>query len=434
MSDTLVSIWGKEVGNIIWDDQRNFGTFQYFPSYLNNGLQLSPLKMPLRTQTYSFPDLEFNTFVGLPGLLSDSLPDKFGNTIIRAWLKVQKIPETSFGSIDRLALIGNRGLGALEYPSPLLNEPPKLQQLNIPNLVGLINIMLENKVDVSTSITNKSDLTLLNELSRIGISAGGSRAKAIVCWNPDTDEMLPGDIQLPENFGNWLIKFDGIGNNKDKEQADPMGYGIIEYAYYLMAKDAGINMSDCRLFHENGRSHFMTKRFDRNERGEKLHMQSLCGLAHMDFNQAGRYSYEQAIQVMRQLGLTQDEMEQQVLRAMFNVVGRNQDDHTKNIAFLMNPLGEWRLSPAFDVTFAYDPAGVWTNQHQMSINGKRDFFKSDDLIDLAALAGISKKRGLELLEMVVNSIMKWPYYAAQIGISENQIIRIQSAHRISILG
>ncbi|GAP21228.1 type II toxin-antitoxin system HipA family toxin [Leptolinea tardivitalis] len=433
MSDTLVSIWGKEVGNIIWDDQRNFATFQYSPSYLNNGLQLSPLKMPLRTQTYSFPDLEFNTFLGLPGLLSDSLPDKFGNTIIRAWLNVHKTPEASFGTVDRLALIGNRGLGALEYPSPLLIESPIPRPLNTPNLIGLINTILENKLDILTSLTYKSDFSLLNELLRIGISAGGSRAKAIVCWNTDTNEMFPGDIQQSENFGNWLIKFDGIGNNKDKEQADPIGYGKIEYAYYLMAQAAGINMTECCLFNENGRSHFMTKRFDRNERGEKLHMQSLCGLAHMDFNQAGRYSYEQAIQVMRQIGLTQDEMEQQVLRAMFNVVGRNQDDHTKNIAFLMNPSGEWKLSPAFDVTYAYDPSGAWTNKHQMSINGKRDFFNKDDLIDFAAFAGIGKNRGLELLERVIDSIKKWPDYAIQLGIVKNRIFSIQSTYRLSLL-
>ncbi len=433
MKSKQITIWGKDVGNIIWDDQRNFGTFQYSTSILDIGLQLSPLTMPLREQSYGFPDLAFNTFLGLPGLLSDSLPDKFGNSIIRAWLKVHQIPEISFRSIDRLSLIGNRGLGALEYSSPLLNSISNSKSLDVPKLVGQINRIFEEKINGSTSILDEIDHTHLDELLRIGISAGGSRAKAIVSWNPDTNEMLPGDIQTPENFGNWLIKFDGIGNNRDKEKVDPIGYGKIEYAYYLMAKDAGIIMKDCCLFNENGRSHFMTKRFDRNERGEKLHMVSLCGLAHMDFNQAGRYSYEQAIKVMRQLGLTQDEIEQQVLRAMFNVVGRNQDDHTKNIAFLMNPSGEWRLSPAFDVTFAFDPAGEWTNQHQMSINGKRDNYSSEDFLELASLAGISKKHGLELLENVVNSIMEWPSYATQAGLIENQIYRIQSTHRISMI-
>ena len=255
--------------------------------------------------------------------------------------------------------------------------------------------------------TGKDDIDAMEHILRVGTSAGGARAKAILAWNPKTNEFRSGQIENPPEFEYWLLKFDGVNNNRDKELADPLGFGKIEYAYYLMAKNAGINMANCRLHFEGGRSHFMTKRFDRLDDGGKIHMLSLGAIAHLDFNQPGVSSYEEAIQIMKRLQLPREDLEQQILRTMFNVVGRNQDDHVKNIAFLMDRQGNWRLSPAFDVTYSYDPLGKWTSKHQMSINGKNDLINRDDLISLADIAGIKEQRANKMLDTVIAAISQW---------------------------
>lgn len=387
--------------------------------------------MPLNKNPYNFPELEFITFKGLPGLLMDSLPDKFGNKVIDKWLVMQNRDETSFNPIDRLCFIGNRGMGALEYEPSILDSPSKNSKLEMSKMVGLANKILDQREYSVDSFIKYNNQDNMGDIIWAGTSAGGSRAKAIIAWNEISKEFIPEQLSLPPGFEHWLIKFDGIKNNRDKERTDPMGYGKIEYAYYLMALKAGIKMSECRLYNENERNHFITKRFDRNPNGSKIHMQSLCAIAHMDFNQVGRYSYEDAIHVMNLLHLPQEDLEQFVLRALFNVVGRNQDDHVKNIAFLMSQDSEWRLSPAYDVTYAYDPTGKWTNQHQMSINGKRDNFVKEDFYSLSSCFGINKTHVNELLDRVIQSIKTWPDFAMKVGIDEKYVLQIHATHRLS---
>jgi len=433
MSDAKVLLWDSEIGAVSWVEDRQVAVFQYDPSFIRSGIQLSPLNMPLRDLPYEFPALSKETFKGLPGLLADSLPDKFGNAIIDTWLATQGRTAASFNSVERLCYIGSRGMGGLEFKPALRIFHSKSDEIEVSKLVELSNKILDQRAGLEGVFSGTDDQDAIEDILRVGTSAGGARAKAILAWNPKTNEFRSGQVKIPSGFEYWIMKFDGVSNNRDKELSDPQGYGMIEYAYYQLAVKAGIEMTECRLHHEGGRSHFMTKRFDRNADGSKIHMQSLCALAHVDFNEPALYSYEQTIQTMKRLGLSQSDLEQQVLRAMFNVVGRNHDDHVKNIAFLMNRRGEWRLSPAFDVSYAYDPQGYWTSQHQMSINGKREMFTKQDLISMAKIAGIKSNRALEMLDRVITTMKSWPEVAEKIGITEDRIRQIQAAHRISVL-
>lgn len=433
MSDAKVLLWDSEIGAVSWVEDRQVAVFQYDPSFIRSGIQLSPLMMPLRDLPYEFPALSKETFKGLPGLLADSLPDKFGNAVIDTWLATQGRTATSFNSVERLCYIGSRGMGGLEFKPALRISHSKSDEIEVSKLVELSNKVLDQRAGLEGVFSGTDDRDAIEDILRVGTSAGGARAKAILAWNPKTNEFRSGQVKLSSGFEYWIMKFDGVSNNRDKELSDPQGYGMIEYAYYQLAVKAGIEMTECRLHHEGGRSHFMTKRFDRNADGSKIHMQSLCAISHVDFNEPALYSYEQTIQTMKRLGLSQSDLEQQVLRAMFNVVGRNHDDHVKNIAFLMNRRGEWRLSPAFDVSYAYDPKGYWTSQHQMSINGKREMFTKQDLISLAKIAGIKSNRALEMLDRVITTMKSWPEVAVNIGIDENRIRKIQSAHRLSLL-
>ena len=328
--------------------------------------------MPLNEFPYEFPALAKNSFKGLPGLLADSLPDKFGNAVIDTWLASQGRAESSFNSVERLCYIGTRGMGALEFEPTISEYSKKEKNIEINKLVDLVNKILNQRSGLYGVLTGIDDQEVLEDILRVGTSAGGARAKAILAWNPNTKEFRSGQIDLDPGFEHWLLKFDGISNNRDKEIADPLGYGKIEYAYYIIAVNIGINMMDSKLHNEGGRSHFMTKRFDRTLNGGKIHAQTLGALAHYDYNLAGSNSYEQAIQVMKHLGLSRQDLEQQVLRTFFNIVGRNQDDHVKNIAFLMDRGGRWTLSPAYDLIYSWNPTGDWTSQHQMSINNKRE--------------------------------------------------------------
>lgn len=434
MNDAKVLLWGSEIGAVTWVDERDVGVFQYDPDFVRSGIQLSPLMMPLSEYPYEFPALPKNTFWGLPGLLADSIPDKFGNAVIDAWLASEGRTKESFNPVERLCSIGSRGMGGLEYWPALRELSSKSKAIEVAKLVELANKILEQRENIAGFLSGDDDREALADIIRVGTSAGGARAKAILAWNPTTHELRSGQIDGLPGFEYWILKFDGISSNKDKELSDPQGYGKIEYAYYLMAGEAGIEMTECRLHHEGGRSHFMTKRFDRDADGGKLHMQSLCAMAHVDFNQPALYSYEQAVQTMKQLGLSHTDLEQQILRAMFNVVGRNQDDHVKNIAFLMNRRGEWRLSPAFDVIYSYDPKGNWTSKHQMSINGKRDRFTKEDLYSLAKIGGIKVHRASEMLDRVITSIRTWPEKATEVGIDENIIRQIEVNQRLSLTG
>ncbi len=427
-----VILWGSLIGAVTWVDDREIGVFQYAPDFLRSNIQIAPLTMPLSEYPYEFPALPRNTFRGLPGLLADSLPDRFGNTIIDAWLASQGRTADSFNSVERLCYVGVRGIGALEFEPALLETPTQDNRVNVAKLVELASKILTQRESLAGILSGEDDREAIENILRISTSAGGARAKAVLAWNPSTNEFRSGQLDLQEGFEHWLMKFDGVRNNRDKELADPMGYGKIEYAYHLMAVDAGITMTQCRLHHEGGRSHFMTRRFDRRPSGQKLHMQSLCAMAHYDFNAAGSYSYEQAIQVMKRLSLPRADLEQQVLRAIFNVVGRNQDDHVKNIAFLMNRRGTWRLSPAFDLTYAWNPDGAWTSQHQMSINNKRKNITREDLLALASIAGIKKRQGNEMIDKILSTFHSWKTFAEKASLSERRADIIHHGLRLSL--
>ena len=415
-----VKLWGTVIGAVTWQEEKEGGAFQYTPEFLNSGIQGAPLRMPLAEFPYEFPALAKNTFKGLPGLLADSLPDKFGNAVIDAWLASEGRTAAEFHPVERLCYIGSRGMGALEF-EPAVRGPVRESQLvEVESLVVLANRVLDERSGLKGVFSGRDDHEEIENILRVGTSAGGARAKAILAWNPESNEFRSGQVDVKAGFEHWLMKFDGVSNNRDKELADPQGYGRIEYAYHLMAVEAGIEMEACRLHHEGGRSHFMTKRFDRTAIGGKQHMQSLGAIAHFDYNQPDSYSYEQALQVMKQLGLPRLDLEQQVLRAIFNVAARNQDDHVKNIAFLMNRRGEWRLSPAYDVTYAWDPNGEWTSRHQMSVNGKRDGFEREDLVALAEQAGVKVKRANAMIDQVLEALTKWERFAEVAGVEKGK--------------
>ena len=436
MTDASVELWGKQIGAVSWLADRGVGVFQYTPEFAQSGIQVAPLTMPLRTAPYEFPELSYESFKGLPGMLSDSLPDKFGNALINMWLAQQGRDAKSFNPVERLCYIGTRGIGALEFKPVVSDSPSSSRKVKIERLVELSNRVLDERLDLHGSLHGTDDVKAIEDILRVGTSAGGARAKAVLAWNETTGEFRSGQVEVDdesgEGFSYWLMKFDGVEKNSDKELADPLGYGRIEYAYYLMAKDAGITMADCRLHQEGQRAHFMTRRFDRTRKGNKLHYQSLGAIKHFDFEMAGAYSYEQAIIAIKQLDLHIEDVEQQVRRAFFNIIARNQDDHVKNIGFLMNQEGEWRLSPAFDVAYSYNPQGAWTSQHQMSLNGKRDNFSQDDLITFAKMAGIKKYRAKQFIEQILEVVSRWGDYAREAGVFEEHVGKVQKALRLEL--
>lgn len=423
-----VNLWGREIGAVSWDIGKQCAFFEYVEKFRRSGIQISPLKMPLSETIYSFPELSRETFNGLPGLLADSLPDKFGNALIDAWLATQNRKPESFHPVERLCYIGKRGMGALEFEPSVGLKNSKSKHLDVDALVSLASKILTQRENFNTNLSDEES-EAMKDILRVGTSAGGARAKALIAWNSKTNEVKSGQIYAGPGFSYWLLKFDGVSNNKDHELADPKGFGLIEYAYYLMAIDAGIDMTECRIYEENDRHHFMTKRFDRKDDGGKLHMQSLCALAHFDFNRPDLYSYEQALQVILQLSLGAQSAEQQFRRACFNIVARNQDDHVKNIAFLMNKKGEWSLSPAFDVSYSYNPGGFWTAQHQMSMNGKRDKFIIEDFTACGEKALLRKAKALEILDEVMTSVGKWEKFAESAHVPEKTMLKIKKTHR-----
>lgn len=427
-----VRLWGRTIGAVSLEDGGRFSAFQYDPAFARSGIEVSPIVMPLSDRVVVFPNLSENTFHGLPGLLADSLPDRFGNALIDAWLATQGRTPNSFNSVERLCYTGARGMGALEFVPAMGPVPQPARKIEIDALVKLASEILSHRNNLKTSFASDRRKNALNDILRVGTSAGGARAKAVIAWNPHTDEVRSGQVAAGEGFGYWLLKFDGVAGNKDKELEDPKGYGAIEYAYALMAKAAGISISECRLLEENGRRHFMSRRFDRLEGGKKLHMQSLCALAHFDFNQAGAYSYEQALLTIRQLNLPMDVVEEQFRRMTFNIIARNQDDHVKNIAFLMDQSGQWSLSPAFDMTYSYNPTGSWTAVHQMTMNGKRDEFTLSDFQACARSALMKRGRAEDIIEQVRSAVKKWPEYAERGLVADVWRKQIGQNHRLEI--
>ena len=426
-----VELWGRTIGAVSLQEGGEVAAFQYDADFARSGIEVSPLAMPLSGRVYEFPALSRAAFHGLPGLISDSLPDKFGNALIDAWLATQGRTPESFSAVERLCYTGSRGMGALEFAPVLGPKPRKASKIQVDALVRLASEVLTHRSDLMGHFHDVGKERALRDILRVGTSAGGARAKAVIAWNRETNEVRSGQITAGDGFDHWLLKFDGVAGNKDKEQEDPKGYGAIEFAYYLMAKAAGITMSECRLLEENNRRHFMTRRFDRLPGGAKLHMQSLGALAHYDFHQAGSCSYEQALLTIRRLELPMAAVEEQFRRMVFNIVARNQDDHVKNIAFLMNKEGEWSLAPAFDVTYSYNPAGAWTGTHQMALNGKRDGFGLADFDACAKSAVMKRGRAQAILAEVQAAVERWPEFAAEAGLTEQVREKIRLAHRLT---
>jgi len=427
---TEVRLWGRSIGAVSLADGDDVASFEYDPTFIGSGIEIAPLMMPLASRVYRFPELSRQTFHGLSGLLADSLPDKFGNALIDAWLATQGRQPDSFNALERLCYTGERGMGALEFTPAIGPQARQAKQIQIDTLVKLASQVLSHRSDLRASFADAEKEQALADILRVGTSAGGARAKAVIAWNPTSNEVRSGQVPAGEGFEYWLLKFDGVTGNQDKELEDPQGFGVIEYAYYLMAKDCGIEISECRLFEENGRQHFMTRRFDRLANGEKRHMQSLCALAHFDFNLAGAYSYEQALLVIRQLGLPMQTIEEQFRRMVFNIIARNQDDHVKNIAFLMDKSGTWSLSPAFDLTFSFNPVGQWTARHQMMLNGKRDNFTQADFKACAKTAAMKRGRAEAIIREVQQVVSNWQIYAEDAGVPPVWQAQIQNALRL----
>lgn len=429
-----VQLWDTGVGTIAWDEAQQLGHFTYSAKFLEERVQVAPIKLPLNRGRFAFPDLNTNVFKGLPGVLADSLPDKFGTAVIDAWLAQQDLPANALNPVERLRLIGSRGMGALEYAPPLaaLATPPD-GPLDLSGLIDVINCILSG-TSSRAALSDQRMQDALTTLMHIGISADGARAKAVVGWQPGSPDVYMGHEALPTGCGYWLLKFDGITGNRDRESAsDPQGWGIIEYAYHLMARAAGIAMSDCRLLNDNGRQHFITRRFDRTDDGAKLHRQSLCAMGHMDFDALGSYSYEQVVDIMRELELPQAQVEEFFRRMVFNVLARNHDDHAKNVAFLMSREGRWSLAPAYDLTFAYNPEGQWTHCHQMTLNGKRDHFTYDDFETVATTFDIGRERCHALVQQVAHAVSQWTRFADQAGVSAEQADAIAKDLRLHIV-
>jgi serine/threonine-protein kinase HipA len=425
-----VRLWGRTIGAVVLEDDRDVAAFEYDAAFARSGIEIAPLTMPLSRRVYTFPELSRTTFYGLPGLLADSLPDKFGNALIDAWLATQGRQPDSFNAVERLCYTGQRGMGALEFAPAIGPRARQASRIQIDRLVELASEVLTHRDDLRVSFADESREQALTAILRVGTSAGGARAKAVIAWNPSTNEVRSGQLPAGDGFEYWLLKFDGVSGNRDKELEDPQGYGVIEYAYSGMARDCGIDINECRLFEENGRQHFMTRRFDRLAGGEKLHMQSLCALAHYDFNMAGAYGYEQALLVMRQLGLPMFAIEEQFRRMVFNIVARNQDDHVKNIAFLMDKSGQWSLSPAFDMTYSFNPSGAWTASHQMTLNGSRENFSMDDFNACARAASMKRGRATAIVGEVQDVVSRWRSYAEAAGVPDAWQEKIQGTLRL----
>ena len=414
-----VFLWGRRIGYVTRTDGAPFVKFMYDREFREMGVEVSPVTMPLSEDPYEFPELPYVSFHGLPGLLSDSVPDKFGNAVIDVWLRGQKREPGSLSPIERLCYTGTRGMGALEYRPALLAEGDEEEVIRVEALAQLADDVLRTRREARAELV--PDMKKYSSILKVGSSAGGARAKALIGWNEKTGEVRSGQVALPPDFGYWLIKFDGVTGNGDKEEDDKWGYGRVEYAYYLMAKAAGIDMMECRLWN---RRHFMTRRFDRTLTGGKLHMQTLGAMAHFDFNNPMLYSYEQAFRITRQV-VNDIRAERELFRRMvFNVLAWNCDDHVKNVSYLMDRNGEWTLSPAYDECYAYNPNGAWTSGHQMSINGKKTDVTDEDMVQAGRIAGLSEKECRAIISEVRDAVREWPRFAAEAEVKDEFVTKI----------
>lgn len=423
MNDTAeVYLWGTRIGIIHQDVTKPYASFEYDTDFLNSGIEVSPLRMPLAKNIYEFPALTGEPFYGMPGLVADSLPDKFGNAVIEQWLMLLGKSLSDFTAIDRLCYTGKRGMGALEYVPASTDIKDIDENINVQEMVKFASDVLADREEIS--LKAEDNLTY-SQLVQVGSSAGGARAKAIIAWNEETNEVRSGQAQLGTGYDYWLMKFDNVTKNGDHGLEDKPEYTLIEYAYYLMAKKAGVTMNECRLYESAGGHHFMTKRFDR-ENGRKLHMQSLGALAHISYQEPGICGYELAAMYMKEVGISYKEIEQFYRRMVFNCLAVNQDDHVKNISFLMDRNGKWSLSPAYDITFSYNPANKWLRAHQMTVNGKTTGMGLSDLLEAGSKMGIKERRSKDIIREVLTSVREFPVFAEQVGIKEKTCEYIHS--------
>ncbi|MGZ4708540.1 MAG: type II toxin-antitoxin system HipA family toxin [Acidimicrobiales bacterium] len=413
-----VRAWGRTIGAVAPDPRSGFYAFEYEPGWADRGQPLSPLQMPNGPGTFVFPDLDPLTFQRLPAMLADCLPDRFGNALVNAWMAEQGVSPADITPLDRLAYAGDRAMGALEFHPPAGSPAAGATALQLADLVTAARAAIAGDL-------RQTPEDALHELIQVGTSAGGARAKAVVAYNPSTGQIRSGQLDAPAGFEHWMIKLDGVNNDPTRE-ADPFttgaGFGRIEFAYHRMAVAAGIAMAHCELLLEGPRAHFLTRRFDRDDDGRRIHMQTLCGLAGLDFNMAGAHSYAQYLDVIDQLGLGPDAREQAFRRIVFNVAAVNRDDHTKNLAFVLPEDGDWSLAPAYDLTHAHNPSGEWTNQHQMSLNGKRIGVGLDDLHQFGDRFRVPGYR--QVVREVIAAVDRWAEFADEAGLAEHHLTRI----------
>jgi serine/threonine-protein kinase HipA len=413
-----VKIWGEFVGAVAWDTDNGLATFEYEPKFKPLNWDLAPLKMPVHENRnrFSFPELQkdkksaYDTFKGLPGILADALPDTYGNQMINLWLAQQGRPQDSMNPVEMLCFIGTRGMGALEFEPAVLKENKRTFSIEMDTLVTTAQKMLDQREAFITNLHKDEEQAVL-EILKIGTSAGGARPKALIAWNEKTGEVKSGQTKAPKGFEHWLIKLDGVS---DVQLGSSQGYGKVEMAYYTMAKACGIDMMPSRLLEENGRSHFMTKRFDREGSETKHHVQTFCAMKHFDYNLIRSFSYEQLFQCMRELKLTYADAEQMFRRMVFNVIARNCDDHTKNFSFLLRQGGTWELAPAYDLCHAYRPGSEWVSQQALSINGKRKNIAKADL--LAVGESIRCKKAAEIVDEIKNTVHQWKDFADEVNV------------------
>lgn len=417
-----VSIWGKPVGALALDPRYGYYSFAYDKRWVAAGIQLAPLQMPLAkaAKPFFFPDLAVATYKRLPAMFADALPDDFGNALIDRYMADIGVPADAITALDRLAYMGKRSMGALQFEPTRGPKSRSASAIHMRDLVDVARQAVSGKLD-----DDEHASAALRSIIDVGTSAGGARAKAVIAWNPQTEEMRSGQFDAPEGFEHWLLKFDGIG--EDQALGASQDFGRIEYAYHLMAKAAGMDMTDCRLLQENGRAHFMTRRFDRHGAGGRHHMQTLCAMGHVDFKLKGTNSYAQLFTTINALGLTSSARAEAFRRMAFNVAAKNCDDHTKNFSFILREgAGEWDLAPAYDVTFAHNPNSEWTAQHLMSVNGKFSGIGRDDLLAVADRFVVGSAQ--DILEQVDQAVSRWREFAELAGVSESVVDHIASHH------
>tara|TARA_R110001583_G_C5655691_1_gene409203 strand:- start:204 stop:1514 length:1311 start_codon:yes stop_codon:yes gene_type:complete len=431
-----VSYQGHDVGAVSFDVDKGIGAFEYTASFIKKGIELSPIKMPLSRRIFSFPELDFNTFKGLPGLIADSLPDNFGNSVLNAWVASQGKSPNDISPLQRLQYTGKRGMGALEYsPATKLRSLNASQQVEIQSLVSIAQDILDSRgvFDVALNQDGREEREAIMSLLSVGMSAGGARPKAVLAFNDDLTQVRSGQATIPEGFTHYLMKFDGVNEHGKNQETfgDPLGYGAMEFVYYLMARSCGIEMMPCKLLEEGDRRHFITQRFDRVG-NTKIHVQTLNGLAHVDYNKPGSFSYAEIFSIARQLKLPATDALQILKRMVFNIIARNHDDHSKNFAFILKN-DKWSLAPAYDLAYSYKPGSKWVNSHWMSLNGKRDGFVRTDFYSLEKLSPLFSKRKIDsVIDETIEYVSRWPALAQEWGVPKSLIEEVNANLRLNI--